>query len=491
MTVKPYARLTTHRLLKPTLLLLMLFAVACAPAVDDTANRVVTVNVVEDTTTESTEATETAPDEAQNEDEVEREPETAAAEPEESEAITSETDGSETEMAESDADTGDDDGESETEAMVETDVSDQMNRRSNAEILTTDDRSPQLQSLTTAWNTDWALRTISTDEILSGGPPRDGIPPIDNPTFETPESAAAWLQGNEPVISVEINGEARAYPLQIMTWHEIVNDELGGTPILVTFCPLCNSAIVFDRHVDGEIFDFGTSGLLRNSDLIMYDRQTESLWQQFIGEGIVGEKAAVRLNFIPSLLISFDDFVAQHPDGEILSVDTGFNRQYGRNPYAGYDTIGSNPFLFDGVIDGRLAATERVITIAAEDIGIDVAYPLSVLTEAGVINDTQGETDIAVFHDPGTSSALGASQISEGDDVGAAGVYSPIVNGETLSFEKADNQIIDSQTGSVWNIHGVATDGELAGTQLEPIIHANHFWFAWAAFKPETIIYEG
>ena len=426
MTAKPYARLNTRRLLKPTLLLLMLFAVACAPAVDETANRVVTVNVVEDTTTATAEATEPA-----QRDEAEQESEAATAEPEENEAITSEVVESETEMAESHSE-GSEDSENETEAMVETDDTDQMNRRSNAEILTTDDRSPQLQSLTAAWNTDWALRTISTDEILSGGPPRDGIPPIDDPTFETPESAATWLQGNEPVISVEINGEARAYPLQIMTWHEIVNDELGGTPILVTFCPLCNSAIVFDRHVDGEIFDFGTSGLLRNSDLIMYDRQTESLWQQFIGEGIVGEKAAVRLNFIPSLLISFDDFVAQHPDGEILSIDTGFNRQYGRNPYAGYDTIGSNPFLFDGVVDGRLAATERVITIAAEDIGIDVAYPLSVLTEAGVINDTQGETDIAVFHDPGTSSALGASQISEGDDVGAAGVYSPIVNGETF-----------------------------------------------------------
>lgn len=490
MSNKRYAPQKKGQLLIPILLLLMVLTAACAPTIEEVeevtevATEVLATEVVEESTATPVETSEPT------QDEMETDVETEMAEPEESEAISSEAEDSETEMAESDSDMAEE-SEVEAEAMLETDDNEQMNRRSHAEISTTDDRSPQLQSLTADWNTDWALRTISTDEILSGGPPRDGIPPIDNPTFETPESAAEWLQGNEPVISVEINGEARAYPLQIMTWHEIVNDELGGTPILVTFCPLCNSAIVFDRHVDGEIFDFGTSGLLRNSDLIMYDRQTESLWQQFIGEGIVGEKAAVRLEFIPSLLISFDDFVAQHPDGEILSVDTGFNRQYGRNPYAGYDTIGSNPFLFNGVVDGRLAATERVITVAAEDIGIDVAYPLSVLTAAGVINDRQGETDIAVFHDPGTSSALGASQISEGDDVGAAGVYSPLVNGETLSFEKADDQIVDSQTGSVWNIHGVAIDGELAGTQLEPIIHANHFWFAWAAFKPDTIIYEG
>ena len=157
----------------------------------------------------------------------------------------------------------------------------------DTELFTTDDRSDTLISLTQEWQTNWERRLISTDELLSGGPPRDGIPSIDDPQFVTATEAEEWIFGNEPVIAVEINGEARAYPLQILTWHEIVNDTLGDVPIIITFCPLCNSAIVFERTLDGESVEFGTSGLLRNSDLVMYDRQTETLWQQFTGEALI------------------------------------------------------------------------------------------------------------------------------------------------------------------------------------------------------------
>ncbi len=356
-------------------------------------------------------------------------------------------------------------------------------------VLTTDDRSRSLQAATFSWDTNWELHTVDYSDILSGGPPRDGIPSIDNPQFVTQTEAEAWLQGTEPVVAVDLAGEARAYPLQILTWHEIVNDTIGDLPIIVTFCPLCNSAIVFERTLDGEPVEFGTSGLLRNSDLIMYDRRTETLWQQFTGEAIVGDKVGTTLTFLPSSLISFNDFRTAYPDGVVLSQETGFDRDYGRNPYAGYDSIGNTPFLFTGDLDGRLQAVERVVTVSLDE-GTDVAYPLSVLSEAGVINDTQGATDLVVFHLPGTNSALGADSIASAKDVGATGVFNPVVNGQKLTFSLEGDQFVDAETGTSWNIVGQAVAGELAGEQLEPVIHGDHFWFSWAAFKPETIIYE-
>lgn len=358
-------------------------------------------------------------------------------------------------------------------------------------IFTTDDRTQGFRSLTRGWNTNWERHTIQYDEILSGGPPRDGIPSIDNPTFISQEEASAWLAGNEPVIAVDLNGEARAYPLQILTWHEIVNDTIGDLPIIVTFCPLCNSAIVFEARVNGEPTEFGTSGLLRNSDLIMYDRQTESLWQQFTGEAIVGDQVGTQLTFLPSSLISFDDFRAAYPAGTVLSKETGINRPYGQNPYVGYDTIGGrDPFLFTGEIDGRLPAVERVVSVSLEEEGLDLAYPLSTLAEIGVINDKQGEQHLVIFHTAGTASALGAAQIADGDDVGATGVFDPMVDDQLLTFSQDGNLFIDAETSSTWNIVGQAVAGPLAGTQLEPIVHGDHFWFSWAAFKPDTIVFQ-
>ena len=293
------------------------------------------------------------------------------------------------------------------------------------------------------------------------------------------------------MIAIELEGISRAYPIQILTWHEIVNDTIGETPITVTFCPLCNSAIVFDRRVNGDTFEFGTSGLLRNSDLIMYDRTTESLWQQFTGEAIVGDMVGQQLTFLPSALVSFADFALAHPQGEILSQETGFGesyaQRYGFNPYAGYDTVGRNPFLFDGELDGRLQAVERVVTISFEDI--DIAYPLRVLSQVSVINDSPNGHDLVVFHTEGTASALNAEVIALGNDVGATGVFEPFVNGEKLTFIAEDGLIMDEQTGSIWNILGQAVDGPLTGSQLTPIVHGDHFWFSWAAFKPDTLIY--
>ncbi|MDX1521242.1 MAG: DUF3179 domain-containing protein [Anaerolineae bacterium] len=383
-----------------------------------------------------------------------------------------------------------------TEAEEEPVVEEAASPAKQVTILTEDDRPNQLVSATQGWNTNFNKHTIPYDELLSGGPPRDGIPSIDDPKFISTAEAGEWLADNEPVISLVIEDDARAYPLQVLTWHEIVNDTVADVPVAVTFCPLCNSAITFDRRFDGQVFEFGTSGLLRKSDLVMYDRTTETLWQQFTGEGIVGDLAGEQLTFIPSSLISFADFKAAHPDGVVLSRDTGFSRRYGENPYVGYDSVGSNPFLFRGEIDGRLSAMERVVTISFADdpnLGIteeiDVAYPLTTLAEAGVINDTQAGVDLAFFHQGGTASALGARVIADAEDVGSTGVFNRELNGQTLSFKKEGDLIIDEETGSTWNILGTAIDGPLAGEQLSPILHADHFWFSWAAFKPDTIIY--
>ena len=355
-------------------------------------------------------------------------------------------------------------------------------------ILTEDDRPNRLKNVTAGWNTNWNRHTIEYEELLSGGPPRDGIPSIDAPQFVLADEAAGWLADNEPVIALEIDGDARAYPLQILMWHEIVNDEVGGVPVAVTFCPLCNAAITFDRQLDGEVYEFGTSGLLRNSDLVMYDRTTESLWQQLTGEAIVGDLAGEQLAFLPSAIVSAADFGAAYPLGRVLSRDTGYARDYGRNPYAGYDTIGQSPFLFTGEVDGRLAAMSRVVTV---DIGgVDVAYPLSILAQVGVIHDGPGGTELVVFHARGTSSALGDSTIAEAADVGATGVFDPHLDGRRLTFEQVEGRIVDEETGSTWNVLGQAIDGPLAGESLRPIVHGDHFWFAWAAFKPDTIIYQ-
>ena len=339
------------------------------------------------------------------------------------------------------------------------------------------------------WLTDFSRHTVPYSEIMSGGPPRDGIPPLDDPSFTTPEDASKWLGDEEPVIAFELNGDARAYPLQILTWHEIVTDVVGGVPVSATFCPLCNAAIVFDRRLDEVVYDFGTSGKLRNSDLIMWDRQTESWWQQFTGEGIVGELAGKKLTILPSSIISFSDFRAASPDGMVLSRDTGFSRSYGQNPYAGYDRADQPPFLFSGDLDGRLLPKERVATVTIGEV--DAAFPFSVLEEERVVNYTVNDKDLVVFFKSGTVSALDKSSIRGSRDVGATGLFDAQVDGRKLTFRDDSDRFLDNETGSVWNILGHAVEGLLAGTRLTPIVHANHFWFAWGAFKPDTVIYQG
>lgn len=338
------------------------------------------------------------------------------------------------------------------------------------------------------FTTDFSKHSVPYGEILSGGPPKDGIPAIDEPKFISVSEANDWLKDREPVVFVQVGDDARAYPIQILIWHEIVNDTVGGEPLIVTFCPLCNTAIAFKRTFDGQVFDFGTTGRLRYSNLIMYDRQTETWWQQATGDAIAGDHTGAQLEFYPASMISWSDFKDLYPDGKVLSRDTGHPRDYGRNPYFGYDDINQTPFLFDGTTPDQLPPMARVLTVDLS--GEAVAYPYDVLSKLNVINDTIGGEDVVIFWTEGTASALDTSNIPEGREVGSAVAYSRSLDSQILEFEFKDGKILDTQTGSEWNTFGLAIAGELKGKQLSPVVSINHFWFSWAAFKPETRIYQ-
>jgi len=336
------------------------------------------------------------------------------------------------------------------------------------------------------WETDFSRRSVPYSEIFSGGVPRDGIPPIDDPKFVTVEEADNWLEEKEPVIALEIDGAAKAYPLQILTWHEIVNDTLAGVPVAATFCPLCNSAIAFDRRLDGEVYDFGVSGNLRNSDLIMWDRQTQSWWQQLTGEAIVGELTGAQLDILPAALVAWQDFKTTYPDAQVLSRDTGHSRNYGANPYVSYDEFGRSPFLFSGEQDDRLVATERVAAVTVGDKA--VAFPFAFLEEAGVVHHTVEGKDLVIFFKPGARSALDQRSIASSREVGSTGIFLRTLGDRTLTFAAEGDGFVDKETGTRWNIFGQGVAGTLAGSQLTPVVHANHFWFAWAAFRPDTTV---
>lgn len=341
------------------------------------------------------------------------------------------------------------------------------------------------------WATDWSTRTIDLDELRIGiqvVPIRDRIPPIDNPDF-APASEAGWSDP-EPGLLLVMGDTARFYPLAMLIVHEIVNDEIEGRPVLVTYCPLCNSALVFDPVVDGQRLRFGTSGLLRNSDLVMWDDITESLWQQIGGEGLVGAYAGHRLEVIPSAIVSWGDFKAGYPDGVVLAPPGRPASSYGRNPYVRYTSRSAPiPGFFDStILDDRYPALERTVGVTVE--GHNKAYPFSVVQANGAVNDTVAGVPIVVLWSPGTADALDSPVTAEGVDVGAALAFDRRVDDEPLEFSPVGGgRFTDDRTGSTWNVLGQAVEGDLAGTRLEPVVHTNEFWFAWAAFHPNGEVF--
>ncbi|MBR2655114.1 MAG: DUF3179 domain-containing protein [Loktanella sp.] len=263
------------------------------------------------------------------------------------------------------------------------------------------------------WRGEWPDTDFETtilddwSEVISGGPPKDGIPALDDPSFISVADDTR-LTPLEPVITLEIEGHVpRAYPIRYLTWHEIVNDVVGDMPVAVTFCPLCNSGISFDRRTDAGLLSFGVSGKLRHSDMIMYDRETESWWQQATGDAIVGRLTGTDLQTLPSWMESWDMFRSRNPHGLVMD-EPPFNRNYGANPYVRYDTS-QRPFLFAGEMPPHdIPALARVVRVGKR------AWPLTRLSEAGQLT----EADVTLTWVAGQASALDTAQIGAGRDVG-------------------------------------------------------------------------
>jgi hypothetical protein len=288
-------------------------------------------------------------------------------------------------------------------------------------------------------DTDFSRHSVPFEEIFSGGPPKDGIPSIDDPAFVA--AAEAELPDQEPVLSVTIGAETRAYPVRILIWHEIVNDVVGGVPVAVTFCPLCNTGLVFDRRLEGRVLEFGTTGKLRHSDLVMDDRTTESWWQQLLGEAIVGELTGKQLAMIPARLESFARFKERAPGGKV-QVPGSAARAYGRNPYVGYDSA-PQPFLYRGPLPGEIAPLARVVRVG------DQAWSLDLLRARGEIL----AGDLRLSWQPGQASALDAGTLAEGTDVG--------------------NVVVEERSADGWR----------------DAVYAVDFAFAFRAFYPEGTIH--
>lgn len=333
---------------------------------------------------------------------------------------------------------------------------------------------------------------VDPAEIRSGGPPPDGIPPIDEPQFVTVDEADSWLSDTEPVLVLDIDDDVRVYPVQILIWHEIVNDTVGGVPVSVTYCPLCNSAITFERTVRGVETTFGTSGSLYIANLVMYDRATESLWNQLDGRAVVGLLTGEVLPQISAPMVSWGEVRETHPDAVVLDRDrTGARRDYGRNPYTGLDNPDGRPFLFNDDVDVRAKAMQRIV--AMERNGEAAAWTLDVLAdgEAAVTSGSVGGDDIVIFWKAGQASALEQAEVSAGRDVGTVAVFSPSTDGRALEFAVQGGEFTDVGTGSIWNILGQAEAGELAGAELEPVVFVRTFWFSWSTFRPDTELHDG
>lgn len=317
--------------------------------------------------------------------------------------------------------------------------------------------------------TDGIRHTIPLDEIKSGGPPKDGIPSIDNPVFAGVQDAS-FVADSDTVIGLEINGQARAYPLSILVWHEIVNDEVGGTPVAVTYCPLCYTMQVFERVIDGQTVEFGTTGKLYNSNLLMYDRLTDSYWSQAIGTAVVGQLSGHVLDTVSFDIISWGDWKGLYPDTMVLTTDTGHARAYGVDLYDSYYTDRRVIFPIEHR-DDRLHPKEIILGFNIN--GVSKAYPQGIVESETLVNDAIGDTPILLV-----------SLFS-----GNARAFDRTASSQVLDFEYSDSRITDTASGSVWNYDGMAVSGPLQGQQLSRLPIEPGFWFEWAAFHPQTLLH--
>ncbi len=329
---------------------------------------------------------------------------------------------------------------------------------------------------------------IRVEEIQWGGVLVDGIPALDQATM-IPGDEADYLLPEEPVFGISIDGDSRAYPLRILDWHEMANDVVGGVPLSLAYCTLCGAGIAFDgRASDGNTYDFGSSGFLYRSNKLMYDRQTRTLWNQLTGEPVLGELVAtdVKLDLLPIVLTSWSEWQAQHPDSLVLDLDTGFERPYQVGAaYGGYFAAADTMFPVWQRSD-ELATKDRVYALQVD--GIPKAYPLDVLTEAEVVNDRIGETDLVLVATRGQIVVDGQSVRDGPVRYDAGGEVRAYARGE-LTFEPGpdENTILDENGGS-WAVTEEALLGP-AGESVERINGHLAYWFGWYAFFPQTLIY--
>lgn len=316
--------------------------------------------------------------------------------------------------------------------------------------------------------------------IVSGGPIPDQIPSIDQPSFE-PVDTVDWLADNEPVLALQLGDVNRAYPVQILVWHEIVNDVVDGRPIVVSYCPLCNSAVAFDRALDGQVLDFGTSGALYQSALVMYDRQSETLWTHFDGRAVIGDYVGSELENIPIATVSWGDFRRAHPDGDVLGPAIA-GMPYGQNPYGAYEQR-DEPLsgFFTGEVDPRVPAMDRVIGLRDGDDNLAITF--AELRRERVIHAELNGRPVVVWWREGTASALSDAQIVDGVDVGATGAFYT-----DRRFRSVLDGFIDETSSSTWDLLGTAVEGVATGEQLDPVSHVDTFWFAWSSYHPDTAL---
>ena len=317
--------------------------------------------------------------------------------------------------------------------------------------------------------TNGVKHLIPLDKIKGGGPPKDGIPSIDNPVFVNAQDAN-FMSDSDTVIGLEINGEKKAYPLFILVWHEIVNDKISDVPVSVTYCPLCYTNQVFERKINGQEVEFGTSGKLYNSNLLMYDRLTESYWSQALGMAVKGELSGYRLDLIPFDVITWGDWKKLYPDTLILTTDTGHIRSYATDPYGKYYTEPRIMFPVEHS-DDRMHAKEIIIGFNQD--GVYKAYKQNDVETQTLISDFIGDVPVMLV-----------SLYSENSRA-----FERSINEQILDFEYSDGKIIDIQTNSEWNYDGLAISGQYAGTQLERLPIEPGFWFEWVAFHPQTLVY--
>ena len=336
-------------------------------------------------------------------------------------------------------------------------------------------------------NEEWFPNAlVDRTEIVPGGPPPDGIRSIDDPVF-APIDEVDDLESNEAVLVFEHGDDTRIYPIRIMIWHEIVNDVVGGAPITVTYCPLCNSAIAFVRTVKDRVLDFGTSGHLYRSGMVMYDRQTESLWTHFDGLAVVGAAIGTQLERLPIATVSWSQATEAHPDAWVLRSDPDDPKPYGTNRYAGYDQRDQPlPGWFTTDIPEPVPPMTRVVGIRTGEG--ELAIPTDLLAERGVVTSSISNQEFAVFFERGTASPLQRRDVADGDDIGSSGVFDTQVDGRRLTFRSESGVVTDLETRSVWNIRGRAIVGPLVGIELGELEHLDTFWFAWVANHPDTAV---